>query len=111
MSARRFSSFDLFNPVTVLSRTTRLDLAPNAVTIRKSGIEFRSQSPISPWTELTIGLETSLESRKMECTGVVVQCNGNRHTGYNISIVFTDLSRQAQAQLSSLLASTHSRLA
>jgi hypothetical protein len=29
----------------------------------------------------------------------VVACNGNRHNGYTVSMVFTSLSKQAQARL------------
>jgi hypothetical protein len=36
---------------------------------------------------------------KLHCTGVVVNCSGNKHLGYRVSMLFTSLSRQAQAQL------------
>lgn len=38
----------------------------------------------------------------VNCTGVVVACSGNRHSGYHVSMVFTSLSRQAQARLAAL---------
>lgn len=107
MSARKLvNAVGLFNPVTVQSQTTRLDLAPGAVTIRKNGIEFRTDAPIPAWTEMTVTLETPPDARKLNCTGVVVECNGNRHTGFRVSMIFTNLSRQAQARLSSLAYST-----
>ena len=101
MSARKLENPSIFNPVTVQSPTTRLDLVPSAVTIRKNGIEFRTLEPITPWTEMTVALETPNHTRKVHCTGVVVECNGNSHSGYTVSMIFTDLSRQAQARLSS----------
>ena len=105
MSARKLASADVFSPVTVQSQTTRLDLPQEAVTIRKNGIEFRTDSPIPAWTEMTVALETATDSRKVNCTGVVVECNGNRHSGYRVSMIFTNLSRQAQARLKTMAVS------
>jgi hypothetical protein len=102
MSARKLGHTDVFQPVKVQSQTTRLRLPASAVRIHRNGIEFRSQMSIAPWTEMTLDLRTPLDSRKFHSTGVVVACNGNRHTGYQVSVLFTSLSRQAQARLSSL---------
>jgi hypothetical protein len=33
---------------------------------------------------------------------VVVQCAGNKHAGYHVSMVFTGLSPQAQARLATM---------
>ena len=108
MSARKIGTSELLQPLTVQSQTTRLTLTANAVRIRRNGIEFRSNTPIPVWTEMTMALETPLESKKFNCTGVVVACDGNRHFGYRVSMVFTGLSRQAQARLNLL---AESRLA
>jgi hypothetical protein len=35
----------------------------------------------------------------VHCTGVVVNCSGNKHLGYRVSMLFTSLTKQAQAQL------------
>jgi hypothetical protein len=103
MSARRIAN-DLFQPLTVQARTTQLDLPATAVRIRRNGIEFRSQDEIPAWTEMTVAMQTPLDSKKLNFTGVVVACNGNRHTGYTISMVFTSVSKQVQARLNSLAA-------
>ena len=66
------------------------------------GIEFRSDNSIPVWTEMTMELQTPLEPKKLHCTGVVVACTGNRHAGFKVSMVFTRLSRQTQARLSSM---------
>jgi hypothetical protein len=39
---------------------------------------------------------------KVHCTGVVVNCSGNKHLGYRVSMLFTSLTKQAQAQLNVL---------
>jgi hypothetical protein len=101
MSARRIGH-DLFQPLAVQARTTQLELPASAVRIHKNGIEFRSENEIPAWTEMTVSMQTPLDSKKVNFTGVVVACNGNRHSGYAVSMVFTSVSKQAQARLNSL---------
>src|SRR5258708_4583804 len=102
MSARKIESSDAFQPVTLQARQTCLSLAPDQVRIRKNGVEFRSVSAISAWTEMTVTLQSTRDAGRVHCTGVVVACNGNRHSGYTVSMVFTSLSKQSQARLNLL---------
>ena len=102
MSARKVSNAELFQPVTVQSRSTSLTLSAGDLRIRKNGIEFRNHTTIPVWTEMTIELQTPLEPKKLQCTGVVVACAGNRHAGFDVSMVFTNISRQTKARLNSL---------
>ena len=102
MSARRIAITGALHPVTVEARQTRLSLSPDSVIIHKGGIEFRSATPFSEWTELTMTLQPPSHGAKVHCTGVVVSCTGNKHLGYHVSIVLTGLSPQAQARLSTL---------
>jgi hypothetical protein len=98
MSARKAGSLNSFQPVTLQTRQTQLELCADTVAVHKSGIEFRSPTPFNPWTEMTVSL-LSPRGGKLHCTGVVVNCSGNKHVGYRVSMLFTSLSRQAQAQL------------
>jgi hypothetical protein len=102
MSARRTASADSVDQVTVEARQARLSLSPNSLIIHKDGIEFRSALPFSEWTEMTMTLQSPHEGGKIHCTGVVISCTGNKHTGYHVSMVLTGLSRLAQARLSTL---------
>jgi hypothetical protein len=102
MSARKLENSSAFQPVTVQSRQTCLSLSPDDVRIRRNGVEFRSATPITAWTEMTVTLQSVRDSGKVNCTGVVVACNGNRHNGYTVSMVFTSLSKQSQARLNLL---------
>jgi hypothetical protein len=102
MSARKVGNADLFNGVTLQARSTSLTLSAGDIRIRKNGMEFRSNTTIPVWTEVTIELQTPLEPKNLDCTGVVVACSGNRHAGFVVSMVFTNLSRQAQARLDML---------
>jgi hypothetical protein len=98
MSARKAGSIGSFQPVTLQARQTQLELSADTVAVHKSGIEFRSPTPFTPWTEMTVALQ-SPRGGKLHCTGVVVNCSGNKHLGYRVSMLFTSLSRAAQAQL------------
>jgi hypothetical protein len=102
MSARKFDASGAFQPVTLQARKTRLSLAPDQVRIRKNGVEFRSASPIAAWTEMTVTLQSTRDTGRVHCNGVVVACIGSRHDGYTVSMVFTNLSRQSQARLNLL---------
>ena len=101
MSARRFSSESLLAPVTVQGQTTQLNLPASAVRVRKNGIEFRSDSALPLFTEISITLQSPLSARKLQCNGVVVACTGNRHEGYRASVLFLNLTPAAQQRLAS----------
>jgi hypothetical protein len=55
---------------------------------------------------MTLTLEGQTGS-KVHCSGVVISCTGNKHAGYHVSMVFTSMSKQAEAALSSM---AHSHL-
>ncbi len=83
-------------------------LSPDAVVIHKNGIEFRSNTSFSPWAEMTLTLQSPHDGGKVHCNGVVISCTGNKHAGYHVSMVFTGLSKQAEARLT-VMASTQLR--
>jgi hypothetical protein len=104
MSARIAESVGTLPEVTVQAHQTRLRLSPDAVIIHKNGIEFRSATPFSPWAEMTLTLCSPGDNGKVHCTGVVIACTGNKHSRYHVAMVFTGLSRVAEARLSALAA-------
>lgn len=96
MSARKIDN----TPLGLSPRPTQcLTLPANSVHIRKNGIEFRNDHPLSPWTEMTVTLQGPGGAKKVNFTGVIVECAGNRAEGYAISMLFTHLSRQSQERL------------
>ena len=104
MSARKIEADKSLQQVTVQARQGRLTLSSDAVVVTKNGVEFRSLTPFSLWTEMTVSLESARNSHeKVQCNGVVVACSGNRHLGYIVSMLFTGLSKQSQARLNSLV--------
>jgi hypothetical protein len=97
MSAKRLIGSS-FEPVTVEARQAKLELSADTVVIHKNGIEFRSPTPFKEWTEMTVSLQLPREG-KLQCAGIIVACSGNKHAGYNVSMMFTSLSKQAETQL------------
>ena len=102
MSARKAELAGPVHQVTVEARQTRLSLSPDSVIIHKNGIEFRSATAFSPWAEMTLTLQSPRDPGKVHCNGVVIACTGNKHTGYHVSMVFTGLSKHAEARLSAM---------
>lgn len=107
MSTSKLDTSGVFQTLQVHGAQTRLSLTPETVRIRPNGIEFRTDKAIAPWTEMTVDL-FSAEGEKVHCTGIVVECSGNRHSGYHVSMLFMSLSKQAQERLD-LLAFSQSR--
>lgn len=101
MSAGRIDRPHTSREATANSGTT-LNLPADAVTIRKNGIEFLSRQPLPPWTEVTLDIESPVEKRKVTCQGVVVACDGNRHSGYQVALLFVGLTPQTQQRLQSI---------
>jgi hypothetical protein len=106
MCARKFDGISSFEqPVTLEAPQTRLELSADKVVIHKSGVEFRSPTPFTAWSEMTVSLQSPGDGSRLNCSGVVIACNGNKHAGFNVSLIFTSLSRQAQARLHSMASS------
>lgn len=104
MSARKIESVGaLGEQVTVEARQATMTLSPEAVSIHRGGIEFRSGKPFARWVEMTVTIQSPVDGATVNCTGVVVDCSGNKHAGYHVSMVFTSMSKQAELQLTSMV--------
>jgi hypothetical protein len=101
MGARKLDKC-AFKPVLVESQRKHLTLSPDAVCIRKSGIDFLASEPLTQWTEMTVDLQSPRDGKRIRCQGVVVACDGNSHSGYTVSMLFTNLTRQSEAVLNQL---------
>ena len=103
MSAKRVSNLGSFeHSVNIASREAALELSADKVSVRKGGIEFRSPAPFREWAEMTVSLQSPQDGQRVSCHGVVVACSGNKHAGYLVSMIFTSLTKQAQARLNSM---------
>jgi hypothetical protein len=102
MSTSKLDTSGIFQQPKISTSQTRLSLPASAIRFRKNGIEFRTDSPIPAWTEMTVDLQSPTDGKKVHCTGVVVDCSGNRHAGYLVSMVFMNMSRQSQERFNQL---------
>ena len=104
MSTSKVDTSGVFQPVTVHAHahSTKLLLTADQVVFRRNGIEFLAPQQIPEWTEVTVNLKSPVDGKPVRGTGVVVDCAGNRHAGYIVSLVFMSLSRQSQERLSQL---------
>jgi len=102
MSTSKLDTSGIFQPLEVVGEKTKLNLSSHSVRIRKNGIEFSSLKSFPAWKEMSLDLFSSADNRRVHCTGVVVACDGNRHMGYTVSMVFLSLSPQAQECLDEL---------
>jgi hypothetical protein len=104
MSARKINSVGaLGEQVMVEARRSSLTLSPEAVSIHRGGIEFRCEKSFSRWVEMTVSIQSPHDGAQVNCTGVVVDCTGNKHVGYHVSMVFTSLSKQAESRLNTIM--------
>ena len=103
MSAKRLLESSPFQAsVSLSSRDSKLELSTDTVFVHKNGLEFRSPRPFNEWSEMTVALVSAKDGSRISCQGVIVACTGNKHSGYQVSMVFTGLSSQTEKQLSSI---------
>jgi hypothetical protein len=102
MSTSKLDTSGIFQPLKISTTQTRLALPASAIRFRKNGIEFRTDKSIPAWTEMTVDLQSPVDGKKVHCTGVVVDCSGNRHSGYLVSMVCMNMSRQSQERFNQL---------
>ncbi|MCP5518118.1 MAG: PilZ domain-containing protein [Verrucomicrobiales bacterium] len=77
----------------------RFLLPTHQVAFRKSGIEFLSHEAVPLWKEVTVELQSPVDRQPLEATGVVVDCTGNRHTGYVVSLIFLEMTPGCERRL------------
>lgn len=99
MSARKLTNSSVFQPPTIHVEQARCTQEGELVRIHAHGIEFHVPAPMTVWREMSVDLQPPNGGRKVRCTGVVVACQGDRHSGYLVSLLFLNLSKHSQEQL------------
>ena len=51
---------------------------------------------------MSVELHSPRSARKLACTGIDVSCAGSAQTGYSVSMLFLNLTRQSEQRLASL---------
>lgn len=105
MSTSKLDRSGVFHPLSIESSQLKLEIPAHSVRFRKNGLEFISERDLPLWTEMNVDVHSLHDGRRVTCNGVVVHCQGNRHTGFRVSMVCMNLTRQAQAHWTALAAS------
>jgi hypothetical protein len=103
MKTTKLDTSGVFEPVKVTNNELELSLPTHSVHIRNNGIEFLSSKEVPMWTELNVDLQAATEDGRIQCTGIVVGCSGNKHNGYVVSIIFMGITPEAQERLTTLV--------
>lgn len=67
--------------------------------IREAGIEFCSEKEVGLYTEMHLQVLNPEDQKVIKFNGVVVGCSGNKHQGFQVSLVFTNITKDAQLSL------------
>lgn len=106
MSPNKLDTSGVFDSSSVqAAQRPLLSIPSGSLRFRRNGVEFRSQEAIPLWTEMTVDLHSPVDGRRFNCTGVVVECHGSRHSGYHVSMVFMNLSLSARHRLAVIASS------
>jgi hypothetical protein len=100
MSAKKIGSIGSFeNSINVTGREAALELPAEKVSVNQHGIEFCSPAAFTEWSEMTVTLQSPRDGSRISCHGVVVACDGSKHSGYHVSMLFTSMTPQVEKQL------------
>lgn len=102
MKSCKLDTSGIFDSAKTTEKEMEFSLPTHSVQIGKSGISFLSAKAVPLWSELTLDLQSASQNEKIHCRGTVVDCRGNKHTGYVVSITFTGVLPVAQERLSRL---------
>lgn len=102
MATGKLDRSGAFEPLSCEAAPTRLALPASQVVVRRNGLEFISPDPVPTWVELNVDLQYPEKQSRVCGTGIVVDCVGTPHSGYLVSLVFLDLSQDAQRGLTEM---------
>ena len=83
-----------------------LHLSPANTLIRNNGLQFHYHQEIPAFTEMAVNLHDPADGAEIRGTGIVVACSGDRHKGYEVSLLLLNLSPAHRARLG-VLAYSH----
>jgi hypothetical protein len=109
MSASKLDNSGVFGVKAQAHPERQISLSPNAVSIGKNGIEFRSAKSIPLFKEMSMAIQAPGNVKSVRFDGVVVACEGNRNNGYIVSLFCPHLPPRMQARFE-LMASHGTRI-
>jgi hypothetical protein len=108
MSAAKIDDGSAFSPVAGPHMDSRqvLHLSPENTLIRNNGIQFHYDTEIPAFTEMAVDLHDPADNAEIKANGIVVACSGDRHRGFEVSMLLLDLTEAHRARLG-VLAYSH----
>ncbi len=103
MKSCKLDTSGVFDAATAAAKEMELSLPPHSVHLRENGISFLSSKAVPRWSELILDIQSPSQNRKIHCRGTVVDCSGNKHKGYVVTITFPSLAPEAQERLSEMV--------
>lgn len=104
MSSSRSDTSGVFSHFDQTNSETHLSLPVDEVQFHKNGIVFPCGRSIPVWREMTVELRSPRTGKTLECTGVVVACEGRPKAGYAVSMIFLNLNSQDARALNAMAA-------
>ena len=83
-----------------------LHLSPDNTLVRNNGIQFHYHTELPQFTEMSVDLHDPADNGEIKATGIVVACSGDRHKGFEVSMLLLNLSEAHRARLG-VLAYSH----
>lgn len=102
MSSSKLDTSGVFASREVGNSETHLSLPIDSVQFHKNGVVFPCGRSIPVWREMTVELFSPKNGKRIQCTGVVVACEGKPKAGYSVSMVFLNLSPRSSKALSAM---------
>ena len=101
MAATRRDISGVFDAELKGRRTRQAAVLDNVFHLSHKGITFVTDTYMPEWTEVGVELQMPRRGQPIICRGVVVQCaRREQGKGFEVALVFLDLPKRAQAQLS-----------
>lgn len=103
MAAKRDLS-GVFDAELKINRSRKATVLDSVFHLSHKGITFHSETPMPEWTEVGVEMQMPVKGarrdQQISCRGVVVQCTRRSPgKGFEVALVFVDLSKKTQAQL------------
>ena len=106
MKAARADHSGTFDFITLNLPQTPTVVRPSGFHVSPRGMTFHSERRLAPWTEVEVEVDAPAQGQKrraVRCAGIVVECaQSSNRAGYEITLVFLELSKRTLADLTKL---------
>ena len=101
MAATRRDLSGVFDAELKGRRTRQAAVLDDVFQLSHKGITFVTDTYMPEWTEVGVEMQMPRKGQTINCRGVVVQCaRREQGKGFEVAVIFLDLPKRAQSQLS-----------